>query len=98
MILFFPVNHLAKYICDFCDRTNTDLIGLSIATKIPKGYLLLYLKKGTRPQLLQFIKLAKGMSEIAKCQEEKLFYRLYQAIDKDIRKEPYPPKERKLDD
>ena len=98
MILFLPANHFAKYICDFCERTKTDLIGLSEVTQIPKGYLMLYLKKGTTPQLVQFIKLADGMSQIAKCSPQKMISRLYAAIKKDLRKEPFPPKERTLNE
>lgn len=86
-----PNNHLGLFIVGFCERTNHSPKSLSEKADIPYVYLKSYVCKGTEPKLKQIMKLSDAMATIAKTARYSMFKRVFVALEKDFKKEKYPP-------
>ena len=89
-----PVNHFGLFIYEFCERTNQSLISISEATGFQKHQLKLYIETHQKPTVKNMILLSNQLSIVAKTSKYRMFMRLYDALEKDLKQEPFPPEKR----
>ena len=86
-----PNNHLGLFLYKFCERTNYSCASLAEYTGLSKDQLKRYIATDQKPTLQNLFVLSLKLSKIAKTSKYRMLERLYDAIEKDFKEEPFPP-------
>ena len=89
-----PNSHFGLFLYTFCERTNNSCASLAEYTGLSKDRLKRYIATDQKPSIETVIILSSKLAQIAKTTKYRMLQRIVDAVEKDLKKAPFPPKRR----